>query len=656
MSKSLSSGPLRAVQWAVGVASKLRRGALEIPLGRAPLTSGVSIWDAETTAGDIGSTRKMNMPSPYYLGDHTADRDGWAASQTAGGAGNLTLTGAQPTVPLEVSLYSTGNLSGVTFTITGVNLFGNADSEVMTGPNNTTKTSTKPFTSISQVAVSGAVATAVEVGWIDSEESKSVVHPSIIHAPEGWNGYRYWLAFTPYRNANSVFENPCVVASNDFETWDAPAVNPIVASAPGSAYLSDEHLYLLPDKSKLLMMYRDSGVVAGTDRLLVIETTDGVLWTSPVVIWSKPNSGGNIRYMSPSFFHDGVNWVIYAHDNNDAGYALKRMSRAGSYSSIYTDWSAESVTTCTMTNPRGETWWHSHLIRFSDGRVIGVASDNDSAAGQMFLLQSDDGTTFSVKETPLTNNAYYRNSLYVETDPTGQANEIVIVAGRVESLSPHYRFVRVGFPLIGKFTARQNAILAASSNYSLPANDRASLVLAADVFTGTASTNIGTTSDGKTWVHGDTNNVQYDGSGHATNENTANCRAWVDVGVADFSVQIKVVTKTSTGQIWLLVRVVDGSNYWRYGCNNSSGFVDIQSIVGGSIVFNTRLDQLTYADGDIFRVECDGARLQFFLNGRMVYAMNDATFLTSKKCGIQLYHPTTAAAVLVDDFFVHRLS
>lgn len=646
----------RAARWATGVASKLRRNGVEIPLGRPPLTSSVSIWDAEVTAGDIGSTRMMNVMSPYYLGDHTADRDGWAASQTTGGAGNLTLTGSQPTVPLEVSLYSTGNLSGVTFTITGVNIFGAADTEAITGPNNTTKYGQKAFASISQVAVSGAVGTAVEVGWRDSEESKSIVHPSIMHVPEGWNGYRYWLAFTPYRSNYAKYENPCIVASNDFETWTAPATNPVFGPLAGaSAYLSDPHLYLLPDKSKLLMMYRDSGAVAGYDRLLVTETTDGVTWSTPVVIWTMLNSAGHVRFMSPSFFYDGTNWVIYAHDNNDAGYALKRMSRAGSYASIYTDWSAESVTTCTMTNPRGETWWHSHLIRLSNGRVIGVASDNDSAAGQMYLLQSDDGTTFWVKETPLTNNIYYRNSIHVETDPAGQANELVIVAGIVSSMIPNYRMLRVGFPMIGKFIARQNAILSASSDYSLPANDKAALILAADVFTGTIGTNVVTSSDGKTWVQNDTNNVQYDGSGNATNENTSNCKAWLDVGRADFSAQFKAVTKTSTGQIWFLVRVVDGSNYWRFGCS-SSNFIDIQSIVSGSVVFNTRLDGVSYADGAVFRVECDGARLQFFVNGRMVYAMNDTTFLNATKVGFQLYHPTTAAAVLVDNLLVHRLS
>jgi hypothetical protein len=165
-----------------------------------------------------------------------------------------------------------------------------------------------------------------------------------------------------------------------------------------------------------------------------------------------------------------------------------------------------------------------------------------------------------------------------------------------------------------------------------------------------------TSSDGKTWVQNDTNNLQYDGSGNATNENTSNCKAWIDVGRADFSAQFKAVTKTSTGQIWFLVRAVDGSNYWRFGCGNSSNYIDIQSIVSGSVVFNTRLDGVAYADGAVFRVECDGARLQFFVNGRMVYAMNDSTFLNATRVGFQLYHPTTAAAVLVDNFLVHRLS
>lgn len=659
MSGTKSSGPLRAVQWSAPDAHALRApdGGQRLLGPESALDSSVSIWDAEVNDGDVGSSAfRMDIPSPYDFGDAAADRDGWAAAQTTGGAGNLTLTGANPLVPLEFTLYSTGNLSAVTFTVTGLGIDGSAQTEALTGPNNATKTSTKAFSSVTQVAVSAAVATAVEVGWSDSAESKSVVHPSVVHVAGGWGGYRYWLAFTPYRRFNSAYENPCIVASNDCITWVAPAANPIVGKPNGTAYLSDPHLYLLPDGSKLVMMYRDSGVAAGQDRLLVIESVDGVTWSAPVVIWSAPNSAGNPRLMSPSFFHDGTNWVIYAHDTNAAGYPLKRMARAGNYASLAADWSALVPAAVALVNPRGESWWHSHLIRLPNGRIIGVASDNDSGAGQMWLLQSDDGTTFWPKACPYTTNMFYRNSVFVAADATGRAQSLVVVAGIFVDAAPSYRFYRLAFPLIGKTAARQNAILAAADLYALNANDRRNLILAADGFTGSAGVNVATSADGKTWVQNDTNNVQYDGAGGATNENTSNCIAWIDVGAADYSAQITYSVRAATGQVFLNFRQVDVSNRWRFGCSDAGGAYDVQSVVAGSVVYNFRIFDALQADGDVLRVEADGARIRCYINGRMVHALDDATHLNGTCVGLQLRHPTLAAGVKVDDFLVHRLS
>lgn len=101
----------------------------------------------------------------------TADRDGIAAAQTLVGAGNLTIDGALASGGVaaldkarRITLYSTGNLSGVTFTATGTDRYGRALTEAITGPNNSTVTSTKNFKTVTQVAASGAVGTNVECG------------------------------------------------------------------------------------------------------------------------------------------------------------------------------------------------------------------------------------------------------------------------------------------------------------------------------------------------------------------------------------------------------------------------------------------------------------------------------------------------------------
>ena len=87
-----------------------------------------------------------------------------AALQTLGGAGNMTLTGAAATFggtgsSQKVSLTSGGNISAVTFTITGTDSKGAAQSEELTGPNANTVFSTKFYNTVTQIAADAAVGT-----------------------------------------------------------------------------------------------------------------------------------------------------------------------------------------------------------------------------------------------------------------------------------------------------------------------------------------------------------------------------------------------------------------------------------------------------------------------------------------------------------------
>lgn len=99
------------------------------------------------------------------------DADGIATSQTPSGAGNLTLDGALtsggvltlPTAQL-VTIYGTGAENGKTFTVYGTNENGMAISEAITGPNNSTVSSTLAFKTVTRIAVSAATAAAVVAG------------------------------------------------------------------------------------------------------------------------------------------------------------------------------------------------------------------------------------------------------------------------------------------------------------------------------------------------------------------------------------------------------------------------------------------------------------------------------------------------------------
>lgn len=99
------------------------------------------------------------------------DADGVAAAQTPAGAGDLTLNGALAssgvvslTTAQPVTVYGAGNESGKTFTIYGTDQNGAIISEAITGPSNSTVTTTASFKSVTRVAVSAATAGAITVG------------------------------------------------------------------------------------------------------------------------------------------------------------------------------------------------------------------------------------------------------------------------------------------------------------------------------------------------------------------------------------------------------------------------------------------------------------------------------------------------------------
>lgn len=120
------------------------------------------------------------------------DRDGIAEAQQLGGSGNLTLNGVLCDVGtalrfdigdsysdgiagVQIGIYSAGNISARTFTVTGLDQDGNSITESIAGPNATTTESTKYYSRITNIASDGAVASDVEVGTVD--EVCTVTYP-----------------------------------------------------------------------------------------------------------------------------------------------------------------------------------------------------------------------------------------------------------------------------------------------------------------------------------------------------------------------------------------------------------------------------------------------------------------------------------------------
>lgn len=117
------------------------------------------------------------MTIPAVFAWPAADADSIAALQTTSGSGSFILNGdlvsispsgirtvTLPGIQRTVSLTSTGNISGVNFTIVGTDTRGAAVTETRAGPNNNTVETTATYHTITSVTVNGAVGTNTSVG------------------------------------------------------------------------------------------------------------------------------------------------------------------------------------------------------------------------------------------------------------------------------------------------------------------------------------------------------------------------------------------------------------------------------------------------------------------------------------------------------------
>ena len=99
------------------------------------------------------------------------DADGISTAATLSGSGNLTINGALASggsctfnAGRVVTILSAGDDSGDTFTVTGTDVNGDAQTEAITGANAGTATGTKYFKTVTQIAASGASAGNVSAG------------------------------------------------------------------------------------------------------------------------------------------------------------------------------------------------------------------------------------------------------------------------------------------------------------------------------------------------------------------------------------------------------------------------------------------------------------------------------------------------------------
>jgi hypothetical protein len=148
--------------------------------------------------------------------------------------------------------------------------------------------------------------------------SGQAMHPSVVYFPDGWNGYKYWMAMTPLPYDNEDFENPSIVASNDNLSWEVPPglTNPLIFKPPPwGSYNADPELVYNDDTNELWLYFLRYWSDIGQNKLGLMKSGDGVNWTEPeyLLTWDCfPHDEG-----SYAIIKQGNEWHYWA-ENADA--------------------------------------------------------------------------------------------------------------------------------------------------------------------------------------------------------------------------------------------------------------------------------------------------------------------------------------------------
>lgn len=100
----------------------------------------------------------------------------------------------------------------------------------------------------------------VEIERFRYEENHGdVVHPCVRYIPEGFEGYKWWMVYTPYYGADSSIENPILCFSDEEDPNTPPTkwkVYGLVNEKPSDGYNSDPTLLYFNDQ--LYVFWREN--------------------------------------------------------------------------------------------------------------------------------------------------------------------------------------------------------------------------------------------------------------------------------------------------------------------------------------------------------------------------------------------------------------
>jgi hypothetical protein len=241
--------------------------------------------------------------------------------------------------------------------------------------------------------------------------SGQTVEPTVLDFPDGWNGFRYWMAIsplpTPYPKNLSTLENPSILVSQDGTDWNVPPglTNPV--AVPTQGLLADGSIVYDSDDDELWLYYiNDISDSAGTNHeyLLRVESKDGVNWTKPHELLA----GLNYPFTSPAVVKFRGLYYLWTVVAGASGCASASTTIAYRTSTDGIQWSTPRPVNLSVPN---YIVWHLNVTRVARTNQLLVANTaypvSSRSCGDTILFAgtSWDGVTWSDPQIMLNRGA-----------------------------------------------------------------------------------------------------------------------------------------------------------------------------------------------------------------------------------------------------------
>lgn len=267
------------------------------------------------------------------------------------------------------------------------------------------------------------------------EGSGQATHPSVIRERTRWNGYYFWMAFTPY--PNTTHENPCIVASNDGVNWVVPngLTNPLDPTPP-TGYNSDTELVRVGDRLRVYWRWYTADGASG-NVLYYMESSDGINW-------------GTKKECTFDEYHDPISPAIVKTDKWYM-YVGSNFKRFESTDGI--NWT-NPVDCTTNADSVGRIWHQQVWADKNKLRMVAAMSslgDSPATRTELFYGTSENGIDWTIED-----NALYRRKAGSNFDervyrscvvpyPDSDGEMFIFMSGLTSSLSERIGYSKFKF-------------------------------------------------------------------------------------------------------------------------------------------------------------------------------------------------------------------